>query len=61
MSLFKTVRFFSFEIPEWSEGNEKTNRIYDSDEQETNEIIADVFLKKIGCTKNRSGNHENIA
>jgi hypothetical protein len=47
-SLLKTVRFFSFEIPEKSESNEKTNRTYDFDEQETNEIITDILLKKIG-------------
>jgi len=47
-SLLKTVSFFSFETPEKSEGNEKTNRPYGSDEQEANEIIADILLKKIG-------------
>jgi len=47
-NLLKTVRFFSFKIPEKSEGNRKPNRTYDSDEQETNEIITDILLKKIG-------------
>jgi len=47
-NLLKTVRFFSFKIPEKSEGNRKPNRTYDSDEKQTGDFITITSLKKIG-------------